>query len=96
VKQAKFIEEISKINKTQNKRLGLGVAVPVLTTIGAFIASNIYATKLQIDGSKNCAFSSKKGVGRSKYFVNYTPEQVEQAKENLENNNDKKSKKKRN
>lgn len=90
-----FIEELSKINKKYNMKWGLGAAVTGLFTIGAFVASNVYATKMQIDGSKIARFQSRKVLIDPKYFVKYTPEQIAQAEENLKNDNDKKSGKKK-
>lgn len=90
-----FIEELSKINKKLKSKYWLGSAITIISTIGAFVASNVYATKMQIDGSKIARFQARKVLNDPKFFVKYTPEQIAQAEENLKNDTDKKSGKKK-
>lgn len=49
----------------------------------SFVASNIYAAKLQVDSSKIARFQARKALEDPKAFVNYTPEQIEKAKQEI-------------
>lgn len=59
------------------------IAAPIAALVTTFVAGNIYATKMQIDGSRVARFQARKILEDPKYFVKYTPEQIEQAKKTL-------------
>lgn len=88
-----LIKEFNPKVRSIKGNIILGGIIPIATLIGTFIGGNIYATKLQIGSSKVARFQGRKVLNDPKYFVNYTPEQIEQAKQNLEANKSKKSKK---
>ena len=58
--------------------IGVGIA-----TILSFIGINIYAAKLQVDGSKIARYQARQALKNPKSFVIYTPEQIEQAKDEI-------------
>lgn len=79
-----------------DKKQKWALIIPFIASIGAFIGSSIYTTKLQVDSSKVARFQARKILEDPKYFVNYTPEQIAQAKETLKNDPEyKKAKKKK-
>lgn len=86
-------KDFSKINKSFFSKMALAFAIPFVIDSIVTIWGNIYTTKLQIDSSKVARFQARKVLNDPKYFVKYTPEQIEQAKKVLDLNTDKKSKK---
>lgn len=89
-----LIKEFAPKVKPLKGKMIIGGIIPLITGIAAFIGGNIYAAKLQVGSSKVARFQARKVLNDPKYFVNYTPEQIEQAKQNLEaDKKDKKSKK---
>ena len=85
-KAEEFYKKYKKELKPQYRKMKLGAAITVFSTIVGFIASNIYTTKLQVESSRVARWQARKVLEDPKYFVNYTPEQIEEAKKNLENN----------
>ena len=77
-----------------NKMKYLAPAIIAGTTIVSFVGSILYATKLQVDSSKIARFQARGFLEDPKAFVNYTPEQIEQAKAELEANPELKKKRK--
>ena len=49
----------------------------------SFVAANIYAAKLQVDSSKIARFQAREALKNPKAFVDYTPEQIEKAKQEI-------------
>lgn len=88
-----LIKELSLRTKKPEIKLAAGIVIPFASLIASFIAGNVYATKLQVGSSKIARYQARKVLDDPKYFVTYTPEQVEQAKENLDKSGDKKHKK---
>ena len=82
------------VNK-QYKKIKIGIAIPIISSIVGFIASNIYTTKLQVESSRVARWQARKVLEDPKYFVNYTPEQIEEAQKALENNPENKKKDKK-
>lgn len=80
----KYLKETSKYRKS---KFGAVLAVPA-AMIATFIGSIIYATKLQVDSSKIARFQARKALEDPKAFVSYTPEQIAQAKAEIESNPD--------
>lgn len=62
----------------------LSWTIPLAASVAAFIGANIYAAKLQVDSSKIARFQARKALEDPKAFVNYTPEQLAEAKKELE------------
>ena len=58
--------------------IGVGVA-----TLLSFIGINIYAAKLQVDSSKIARYQARESLKDPKAFVDYTPEQIAKAKEEI-------------
>ncbi len=88
IKDGALRRETKEILKQYQKKIrgnkiniALGVASIPLALIGSFIASTLYATKLQVDGSKIARFQAREFLKDPKAFVEYTPEQIQQAKE---------------
>lgn len=88
----KLAEQWTKISKPYSKKFWLPAALPFIAWAATFIGGSVYTTKLQIDSSKIARFQARKVLENSKYFVQYTPEQIEEAKQNLQNNKGKKTK----
>lgn len=88
----KLTKELAKIKKPYAAKGILGVAIPFVASVAAFVWGNVYTTKLQIDGSKISRFQSRKVLEDPKYFVKYTPEQIAEAKKNLKKQKDIESK----
>ncbi len=49
----------------------------------SFVAANIYAAKLQVDSSKIARYQAREALKNPKAFVDYTPEQIEKAKQEI-------------
>lgn len=94
--------EALEINKTwkesikglKNKRKFAILSVPV-AAIAGWIMGNIYETKLQVDSSKIARFQARRELKDPKAFVNYTPEQIAQAKAELDKHPEKLKKKRK-
>lgn len=61
----------------------LGIYGAVAAFLLSFVAANIYAAKLQVDSSKIARYQARKALEDPKAFVNYTPEQIEKAKQEI-------------
>lgn len=79
----------------QFKKVKIGGAIPIVSAIVGFVAANVYATKLQVESSRVARWQARKVLEDPKYFVNYTPEQIEEARKKLENNPEYKKKDKK-
>lgn len=71
------------ISKLKTKQKLAFWAVPVAAITG-WIMGNIYETKLQVDSSRIARFQARRDLKDPKAFVKYTPEQIAQAKAELE------------
>lgn len=80
-------EEFLKIQKPFARKMRIGIMTPFLAFIASFVAGNIYATKLQVGSSKVARFQAREVLKDPKYFVKYTPEQEDQAQQNLKTEN---------
>ena len=78
--------------ETQNR---LGVIGVIAAALASFVGINIYAAKLQVDSSKIARYQARESLKDPKAFVNYTPEQITKAKEEIENNPELKKQKKK-
>lgn len=75
----KFQKDTAKFRNAQKWGwIGAGVL-----TLASFIGANIYAAKLQIDSSKIARYQARESLKDPKAFVNYTPEQIAKAKEEI-------------
>lgn len=84
----KEAQEISKAWKKAmtpiNKKYWIaGLSIPI-AAIASWFMGNVYETKLQVDSSRIARFQARRELNDPKSFVNYTPEQIEQAKKVLE------------
>ena len=70
--------------KNLSKKVGLGILIPAVAVITSFVAATILATKLQVNSSRIARWQSREQLNDPKYFVQYTPEQIEQAKQTVE------------
>lgn len=70
--------------KNYGKKLGLTVLIPIGALISSFVASTIFATKLQVNSSRIARWQSREQLKDPKYFVEYTPEQIEKATQIVE------------
>ncbi len=57
--------------------------------IGTFVLANILAAKIQVRSSRIARWQSRQDLADPKYFVQYTDEQIQAAKNNIEQNSDK-------
>jgi len=62
----------------------LSIAVAAAGAIASFVGINIYAAKLQVDSSKIARYQARESLNNPKYFVDYTPEQIAKAKEEID------------
>lgn len=75
----KFQKDTAKFRKAQKWGwIGAGIL-----TLASFIGANIYAAKLQVDSSKIARYQARESLKDPKAFVNYTPEQIAKAKEEI-------------
>ena len=70
--------------KNYGKKWGLSIIIPLVAGVASFVASTILATKLQVNSSRIARWQSREQLKNPKYFVQYTPEQIEQAKQIVE------------
>lgn len=75
----KFQKDTAKFRKAQK----FGWISAIGLTIASFIGANIYAAKLQVDSSKIARYQARESLKDPKAFVNYTPEQIAKAKEEI-------------
>lgn len=92
-----------EINKTWKKSIKgfernrwIAVASVPLAALTAWVAGNIFTTKLQVDSSRIARFQARRELRDPKAFVNYTPEQIAQAQAELEKHPEKSKKKQKN
>ena len=84
-KQAEnFYKNLSKKTSIYKKSYWAAGALFIGSILASFMGSIIAATKLQVNSSKVARFQARKQLEDPKYFVNYTPEQIAQAKADLE------------
>lgn len=77
-------EQQAKALKGPMAKIITAIAVPVVLGISSFVAATIFATKLQVQSSRVARWQSREQLKDEKYFVQYTDEQIAQAKANLE------------
>lgn len=83
-KQAKAMFENSdlpKLSKNFTKKGILAAAIPMATIAASFVAATLWATKLQVNSSRIARWQSREQLKDPKYFVQYTPEQINEAKQ---------------
>ena len=85
----------SNILKPVKKTLKRGLLGVVATSVLSFMGATIMAAKLQVDSSKIARFQARKILDDPKNFVNYTPEQIEEAKKYIEEHPELKKQKKK-
>lgn len=88
-------DEYSAIIKPIKKTFKRGILGVVGTAIASFVVANIFAAKLQVDSSKIARFQARKVLEDPKAFVNYTPEQIAEAKKYIEEHPELKKEKKK-
>ncbi len=71
------------IKGLKNKQRLAIISVPVVA-IASWIMGNIWETKIQVDSSRIARFQARRELNDPKSFVNYTPEQIAEAKAQLE------------
>ncbi len=82
---------VSKINK---KAKYAWIATPIVGLVSWFLG-NVYETKLQVDSSRIARFQARRELKDPKAFVNYTPEQIAQAKAEVDKHPEKLKKQKK-
>ncbi len=92
-KELEALAESIKTNFLNNKSIkgyNKKIAAAVGTIAGivgfVFVGANILAAKLQVKSSRIARWQSRQDLNDPKYFVQYTDEQIAQAKKNLEEN----------
>lgn len=65
------------------RNMKLGVIAMAASTLASFIGINIFAAKLQVDSSKIARFQARENLKDPKNFVNYTPEQIQKAQDEI-------------
>lgn len=79
----KFYKQYKKDIAPLSHKVKIGKYGAIAAFLFSFVASNIYAAKLQVDSSKIARFQARKALEDPKAFVNYTPEQIEKAKQEI-------------
>lgn len=79
----KFYKQFKKDTASLRHKAKIGQYGAIAAFLFSFVASNIYAAKLQVDSSKIARFQARKALEDPKAFVNYTPEQIEKAKQEI-------------
>lgn len=79
----KFYKQFKKDIAPLKHKEQIGKYGAIAAFLFSFVASNIYAAKLQVDSSKIARFQARKALEDPKAFVNYTPEQIERAKQEI-------------
>ena len=79
----KFYKQYKKDIAPLRHKVKIGKYGAIAAFLFSFVASNIYAAKLQVDSSKIARFQARKALEDPKAFVNYTPEQIEKAKQEI-------------
>ena len=95
--QAKNINnEWKKIVKPFNRKTKIAIFSVPIAAIASWFLGNVYETKIQVDSSRIARFQARRELNDPKAFVNYTPEQIAQAKAELEKHPEKIKKKQKN
>lgn len=85
--------------KTQTAKFSRSNKIGLLSVAGAYIATfigaNIYAAKLQVDSSRIARYQAREILADPKAFVNYTPEQIAEAKKYVKEHPELKKEKKK-
>lgn len=81
-----FQKDYAKKIAKYNRKINLGMWGTVGAAVASFIGASIYAASLQVEGSKIARYQARKMLEDPKAFVNYTPEQIAQAKAEIEAN----------
>ena len=74
----------SKLLKPFKRTLKRGIIGVAATAFASLAGANILAAKVQVDSSKIARYQARKVLEDPKALVNYTPEQIEQAKKYIE------------
>lgn len=82
----KLCKQYMKKTAPNSRMIIAGLVAPFVLQIGSFILGSAYATKMQVESSKVARYQARNTLKDPKYFVSYNPEQIEQAKKNLEKN----------
>lgn len=94
--QAKNINnEWKKIVKPFNRKTKIAIFSVPIAAIASWFLGNVYETKIQVDSSRIARFQARRELNDPKAFVNYTPEQIAQAKAELEKHPEKIKKKRK-
>lgn len=81
----KFDEfSLDKAAKKLKAKGATAAIIPAATLAASFVASTIWATKLQVNSSRIARWQSREQLENPKYFVQFTPEQIQEAQKNLE------------
>lgn len=86
-KQAvKKLDDLASLKsvKSMPLKIALSAAVPLAALVVGFVGTTLWATKMQVNSSRIARWQSREQLEDPKYFVQYTPEQIEEAKKNLE------------
>lgn len=79
-----LVEQQSKVLKGPVAKIIAAAIIPIAVGVTSFIGATILATKLQVTSSRVARWQSREQLKDEKYFVQYTDEQIAQAKANLE------------
>lgn len=79
-------QEILKATAKETKKIKGGVIGALALTFASFIGANIFGAKIQVRSSKIARYQAREELKDEKDFVQYTPEQIEKAKAELEAN----------
>ncbi|MCQ2789091.1 MAG: hypothetical protein MJ229_01810 [bacterium] len=79
-------QEILKATAKESKKIKGGFIGALALTFASFIGANVLGAKIQVRSSKVARYQAREELKDEKDFVQYTPEQIEKAKAELEAN----------
>ena len=82
-KAQEILKKYQKAVKPYKRNLWLGGIGTAAAFLASFVGAQLWTTKLQVDSSKIARYQARQALEDPKHFVDYTPEQIAEAKEYL-------------
>ena len=82
-KAQEILKKYQKAVKPYKRNLWFGGIGTAAAFLASFVGAQLWTTKLQVDSSKIARYQARQALEDPKHFVDYTPEQIAEAKEYL-------------